>query len=855
MNKLSRSSLMLSAAALVAPAGFAQAPDATDTGGALEEITVTAQRRAENVQDVPIAISAFTAGELQKRNVGSPLEIIQYVPNLNGNNNTGLGSANVYFLRGLGNTESIATFDPPVGTYVDDIYIARQNSNNFGLFDVERIEVLRGPQGTLFGRNTTGGAINLVLRKPGDTMRGFAEVGFGSFGEVSARGSIDLPVNDRLSTQIAAYATESDGYAENFSTGKDENGADEKGVRVAARLKIAEDVTWDAALNYVYSGTFNKLNFECGTIAAPGTPASGCDERFMNSAAGNQPIANVFVGLLNPAGTGTVPTLTTVANGKAARDEGIDTNTLLASSNLQVGLGDNASMNFITGFMHLQQDYLYDFSEGRQGRGIGGVTVAQLDTAPLLQRPLIIANAAGVLSPNGAFVLAQQSQGDQFSQEIKVSGDARDGKVKYVGGLYYFREDYSTEVADLATGFSTGAATLAQQVPRAYATTLLADRLIQNTTRSWAAYLQGDYKFTDTLTATVGLRYTDEKKEVAVTDLRDPRAIPVVAGVARPDLRLETSNLQRLGIPTTIGTSLVTPRFALNYEPNDDVLLFASATRGFRSGGWNVRGTTAQLFTPFKPEKAWTYEVGAKTEWLDNRLRANLTLFHLTDEQYQSPSAFVDAVGIVQFITRNDADFQNQGVELEIQAVPVDGLNLYLSAGYQDAKYENIAANTLAQQTECRNLRATGQVFGTRCAAGIVTAQGNIAEPVRTPELTLATGGSYDFELGSNWTLTPAVNVVYQSDTETAAANLSFYIDQAGIYNVDGRGSYVAGSTQEAYTLVNASVSLTGGANDNWKFIVDCNNCTDEVYTQSAISGYSFLNPPRTWSVRVGYSF
>ena len=161
----------------MAPAGFAQAPDAADTGGALEEITVTAQRRAENVQDVPIAISAFSANELEKRNVATPLDIIQYVPNLNGNNNTGLGSANVYFLRGLGNTESIATFDPPVGTYVDDIYIARQNSNNFGLFDVERIEVLRGPQGTLFGRNTTGGAINLLLRKPGDTMRGFAEVG------------------------------------------------------------------------------------------------------------------------------------------------------------------------------------------------------------------------------------------------------------------------------------------------------------------------------------------------------------------------------------------------------------------------------------------------------------------------------------------------------------------------------------------------------------------------------------------------------------------------------------------------------------------------------------------------------
>ncbi len=851
MNTFSKSSLMLAAAALVAPAGFAQAPDAADTGGALEEITVTAQRRAENVQDVPIAISAFSANELEKRNVATPLDIIQNVPNLNGNNNTGLGSANVYFLRGLGNTESIATFDPPVGTYVDDIYIARQNSNNFGLFDVERIEVLRGPQGTLFGRNTTGGAINLLLRKPGDTMRGFAEVGFGSFGEVSARGSIDLPVNDLLSTQVAAYWKESDGYVQNFTTGKDDNGLDEKGVRVAARLNVSDDVTWDAALNYVYSGTFNKLNFECGTVAAPGTPAGGCDDRFNNSAFGAVPVANVFVG--TPAGL----VATTVANGKAARDEGIDTNTLLASSNLQVGIGDSATMNFITGFMHLQQDYLYDFSEGRQGRSFAGVNVASLDTAPLLQNPLIVRNAAGVLSPNGVFVLAQQSQGDQFSQEIKVTGDAADGKLKYVTGVYYFREDYTTEVADVITSFNVPpvVTTLPDQVPRLYTTAISADRKITNSTKSWAAYFQGDWKFTDRLTATAGLRWTDETKTVGVTDLRDPRAIPVVATVQRPDLRLETANLERLGIPTRIGTSLLTPRVALNYEPNDDVLLFASATRGFRSGGWNVRGTTAQLFTPFKPEKTWTYEAGAKSEWLDNRLRANLTFFYLIDKQYQSPSAFVDAIGVTQFITRNDADFQNQGIELELQAVPVDGLNLYASVGYQDAKYKNVAANTLTQQADCLTLRATGVAFSARCGAGIITAQGNIADPVRTPELTLAVGGSYDFPIGSNWKLTPAVNVVHQSDTETAAANASFYRDQNGIFNIDGRGSYVSGSLQEAYTVVNASVTLSGGANDSWKIIVDCDNCSDETYTQSAISGYSFLNPPRTWSVRLGYSF
>jgi iron complex outermembrane receptor protein len=850
MYELRRSVCAVLAASLTAGIASAQTPPAA---GGLEEVTVTAQRRVENLQEVPIAVSAFTSGELERRNVTQALDLVQYIPNLNGNNNTGLGSANVYFLRGLGNSESIATFDPPVGTYVDDIYIARQNSNNFGMFDVERVEVLRGPQGTLFGRNTTGGAINLILRKPGDVLRGLVEVGAGSFGEKRARASVDLPLNDRLSFQLAGYYVKSDGYSKNLTTGADENGKDEQGLRGAVRLKFGEGGSWYGSVNYTHSGTFNKLNFECGTISAAGTPAGGCSGRYANSAFGrtSPALTNLFVTIPNPAGAGTVDVATTVADGKGNREPGIDTNTLVASSNVEIPISANATMNFITGYMHLQQDYLYDFQEGRQGRSIAGQTVAGLATAPLLQRPLLLVDAAGVPATNGSFALAQASDGDQFSQEIKVSGET--GMLKYVGGVYFFREDYATNLADVVTSFAAGAATLAAQVPRAYITRVAADRLIDNSTQSWATYFQGDLKFTDRFTGTVGLRYTHETKTVGVTDLRDVRAMPVLGGVARPDLRLETANLKRFGIPTRLQTSMVTPRFALNFTPADDLLLFASATRGFRSGGWNVRGGSAQLFTPFKPEKAWTYEAGAKSEWFDRKLRANLTVFHLKDKQFQAPSAFVDATGATQFITRNDADFVNNGVELELEAVPVDGLSLYASAGYQKAKYVNIAANTLAQQAECLTLRATGQVFGTRCAAGIVTAQGGIADPVRVPKITLAVGGSYDIHFG-NVVVTPALNVVHQGETHTAASNLTFYRDANGVYNVDGNGQYVAGSLQKAYTLLNASVglSLDGSA---WRAVIDCSNCTDKSYTQSAISGYSFLNPPRMYSARVSYAF
>ena len=152
-------------------ASSAAASQAQDQGG-LEEVTVTAQRRSQSLQDVPIAITAFTSEQLAARQVFDTYDLVRNIPNLTGNANVGVGTSSSLYVRGLGNAESIATFDLPVGTYVDDVYISRQNHNNFSMFDVERIEVLRGPQGTLFGRNTTGGAINVVMKKPGTEYQG-----------------------------------------------------------------------------------------------------------------------------------------------------------------------------------------------------------------------------------------------------------------------------------------------------------------------------------------------------------------------------------------------------------------------------------------------------------------------------------------------------------------------------------------------------------------------------------------------------------------------------------------------------------------------------------------------------------
>ncbi|HLL58532.1 MAG TPA: TonB-dependent receptor plug domain-containing protein, partial [Allosphingosinicella sp.] len=255
-----------------------EADAAAEQQGGIADIIVTAQRRAESLQDVPIAISAFSAEQLEAQGVSNTLELGRFVPNLVAQNNTGIGSANSYYLRGLGSTETIATFDPPVGTYVDDIYLSRQNANNLSLFDVERVEVLRGPQGTLFGRNTTGGAINVIMREPGRDFGGYVELGYGRFNKVLGRASVDVPLADSVAIKLSGYFENDDGYARNVTTGERLNDNDGWGARLGMRAEVSDRVRWTGSYMHIVSKGENILNFECNPANQ-----SDCKGRFVTT--------------------------------------------------------------------------------------------------------------------------------------------------------------------------------------------------------------------------------------------------------------------------------------------------------------------------------------------------------------------------------------------------------------------------------------------------------------------------------------------------------------------------------------------------------------------------------------------
>ena len=742
MKSICRPAAALIGAALIAPAM------AQDSNELIEEVIVTAQRRAESVQDVPIAVTAYSDDQLRTLQVTEVLDMTRLVPNLLGHNNTGLGTANLYSLRALNNTESIATFDPPVGSYVDDIFISRQNANNFALFDIDRIEVLRGPQGTLFGRNTTGGAVNVILKKPAEEFGGYVELGFGRFSQVRFRGSVDLPLQDNLLLKLSAYAFDDDGFVENRTTGED-NVNYEKNVGLRGALRwIGEGVTWDAAVAYVDNEHANLLNAN-----DPET-----DDRFtLTGLRGDRP----------------PPWPNPVHGNKASFPLGNWVNSLSLYSNIEAETRFG-TVSVITGQRLLDHDFALDF----------------------LNTPI----------PTGGYTIANAGEHDQFTQEIKLTGATENGALDYVAGVFYINEENTTDFADIIFGG------------------MPFDRVMSNNTDALAAYVQVDYHASEQLTLTGGVRWTDETKDIGYQ------------GNPNCGFCFTTSDVIALGRPVEQNTKILTPRLALEYGYNENLMVYASATRGFKSGGWNARATSAAALELFGPEKVWSYEVGMRSDWLNNRLRLNVTAFSSDVTDFQLPSAVYRDDGTPIFTTRNYASLENQGVEVELTAALIDGLTVFVNLGTQDAEYAELNPSIVRQVELCKADLAAGvsSAASAFCGAGVVNHLGEVADPVRAPEYTLTAGAAYQIAIASGWELTP-----------------SAYIYKIGKHSIGSSGTPVALS--DGYSVLTASVTLRN-LDQDWSISAECQNCADREQGTSFFVGL-YLQDPRTWAVNFRKDF
>jgi iron complex outermembrane receptor protein len=691
---------------------------AQEGSGGLEEIIVTSERREASLQDVPIAVSAFNEVMLEKFQIDETIELVNVVPNLFGGNNTGLGTANMYYLRAQGNDESVATFDPPVGTYVDDVYITRQNANNFAFFDVERIEVLRGPQGTLFGRNTTGGAINVILKKPAEELGGYVEAGAGRFGGTLLRGTVDIPVTSTFLTKFSAFSMQDDGWLDNVADGNTYNDRDNLGLRGAIRWMIGESFTWDLSVDYLDSSEANVY----GEVIS--------DDRRESSSL--LPTTGI------PAAVGTQ---------KSSYGNQVEQTSVVSNMGWSMFGGD---ANLIVGYRDLEQKFLLNFPNP---------------------------------DSDDFFWIDNIGKHEMTTAELKWNASLFNDRLNLVTGLFVLDETNSTDFADYVFGFLR-----------------LADRVLDNTTQSWAFYAQGDILIGARGTLTIGARVTAEEKEIGLSDNTG-------AGV------LTTANLVAAGVPIKQTESNVTPRIAYRHAFNDDVSAYVSATNGFKSGGWNARGTSPGAFLPFGPEEIWSYEVGLRADWAEGRVRTNLTLFYSDLDDLQTTSATPDG----QFLTTNAGGIENPGLELEMTALATDNWELFFGLGLQDAEYVDLPEG-------CEVPNFSFAAYDEDC---------NAATPKRAPKTTATLASTWTIPLGGGgMNLQPTISFRYIGSNVVGTRNLG---------------------ANERTTLINAGLALNG-ANNRWSVVAECRNCTDEVYTLSELF-VSYPTPPGIWQVRARFNF
>ena len=732
----------------VAQSALAQDVEPEDNGG-IDEIIVTAERRETSLQDTPLAVTALSADTLRAAGVAVINDIAATVPNLTSTTGPQGSSDANFFVRGVGQFDFIITNDPGVGLYVDGVYLGRTVGAMLDSGDIERVEVLRGPQGTLFGRNTLGGAISIVSRQPDPlAFSGNVTATYGSRDRIELAGSINAPIGGDSALRVSGFYREQDGFARNAVTGARFGATDRYGGKAQLRLGLTETLRIDLAADYSLDRSNPAPSVLRAIAPAPFfPPAAAADLHDRRN------FYRIFA-----------------SNSPEARNE-----TYGLSGTITLELGD-ATIKSITAYRKL--------------------------------------DSFSTADPDGTrFRLYDQdvaTDQDQFSQELQIAGDALGGRLNYLLGGYYFRENAS-QVLDLcfAPISDPGAA------PFAACNTWTQGN--DQKTRSTALFGQLRYELVDDLSVTLGGRYTWDKKRIVSNQFFDfqPQGVGpgAVFGFGLPPALLGQRIVLPIvsNLPDRASFRQFTPKIGVEYRASDNAFLFASYSKGFRAGGFNGRLIAPQPNVPtYDPDTNETYEFGLKTDWLDRRLRVNATLFHSVYSNIQQTIA--DPA--VQFRVANAGDATLNGFELEITAVPVDAFRVDLAVGYTDSQFKDVPI-------------AVGPINGNRLPF--------------SPEWTVSIGAQYDIDVGGG-TLTPRVDYRLQSEVFFTAFNLPL-------------------ERQESYGLLNARLGWTDAA-ERFNIAVFAQNMTDTKYFtfgQDALASqgvaYSYLGRPREFGVTVGYTF
>lgn len=856
---VSSSVLTLAATANAQEVASAVAASANANEG-LGEIIVTATKRSENLQKVPVAITAVTSDQLTKQGVFSTTDLNNSIPNLQVSSAYGETQPN-FTVRGIGvGTEYNSNAASPVGVYVDEVYQSFRASHGQQLYDLEQVEVVRGPQGTLFGRNTTGGAINFITRKPqlkGDN--GFVTLGYGSFNRKSAIGAIEMtPVEDKLGIRIAGSYVDSDPYVTNVqpvgliksnpnvpnsvafgdhNAGISPGGHESWGVRGQIRFKPSDtvDMNFKAYVAQSIGGQDSPQNH--------GPSLTNDTISLANSAFGffYTPLASTLFGNGYDLTRFLPPAYSASANGLTDRQIAgnsigmAETKTFGATLNVKVELSDSANLTSISGYDRTRNGLL----------------------------PRIDCDG----TPYNVCSIGYASLSKSFNQDLRL--DFSSGRFKGIIGAYYgwdrivtnntpdfygFLSDVNAAIGNPKTYFNP--AGLGREA--GMVTALKATQDYTQERKSYAVYGEGSYELTDTLKLTVGLRYTKDKFAYlnALTTFYDDTGAPRMysvsdyapGGVFQRYFIGDSAALDASIKPLNRrdGSDALTGRAIVDWKPTEDTLLYASFSRGYRGGTYNGLAfqSAAQVYF-VKPEKVDAFEVGLKSRFFDNRLQFNISAFHYNykaqQQQLLDPSS-------VTFLINLDGKLN--GLDAELIFAATDTFRINAGLGVLDSSFDHAtcpAAAISGTPPQVGNCISTG--------GGKIDVGGN-PFPYAS-KVSANVGADWDVaEVGSG-KLTLHGDASYTGRYYYDVFGAYDYVGPQGSSVNSGKGPLHLGGGD--YWLLNGRLSYN---TEHFSIAVYGKNLTNKLYYPNGInvegsygSDYLVRAAPRTFGVEVGAKF
>lgn len=723
---------------LLAPSAWAQetAPvaEAATEATTLDKITVTARKREETLQEVPIAVTAFTPETLDKLNVQDLADLDAQVPNLTIYAARGSSSTATAYIRGIGQADPLWGVDPGVGIYLDDVYIARPQGALLDVFDVGRIEVLRGPQGTLYGKNTIGGAIKYISRALPAETEGFAQLTVGNYNQLDAKAALGGPIggaDSGLRARVSVASMNRDGFGTNLLNDQEVSDKEINAARFQLGAYAGDDLDIQFALDWI--------DDQSGVRGAKMLAAN--------------PLAPTYAPL----------------------DSQYDIRSGMPNVNDTVMKGGSITVNW-----RASDNWVFKYVAAK--RESDTETNIDFDTTPLKL----------------VDVLAFYSD-SQVTHELQANFDAG-GRARGVMGLYSFDGDAGGQVLNYFFN---------PLLPVALTNPLFGDTQGVVNTSSFAAYADWTFDLTDRLKLDVGARYTDE----------DKHAIALNRFYLTPTY--ETSWGTAANFDKTVNFKNLSPKISLDYEITPDIMIYGVASRGFKSGGYNIRANTTAVprsGEPFDDEQVDSYEIGSKMAFFDQSLFLNVAAFHnvYKDIQLSVFTSYTLPNGSQSFF----GDFTNagkgtiNGAEIEYQWLPNEHWLISGNLAWLDAKYDEF-----------------------------ITSGVNVADSqyfTNAPEFSGALNVEYRIPLANGGNLSARVGYSYQSEV-WPTTDLSPAIKQEG------------------YGLVGAGVIWK--INDSWQLSLQGSNLADEEYRTTGynIPAYGvltgFYGPPRQYSLTARYDF